>query len=59
VISLSLETKVTAHIQMKVHPEDYNWSSYRTILGLVDDKMTEKDKTLSYFGRNAVVFGPA
>jgi hypothetical protein len=40
--------------KMVEHPEDYNWSSYRTILGICDDKVTEKDKTLGYFGRKSV-----
>ena len=32
--------------KMVAHPEDYPWSSYRVILGLCDDKVSEKDKTL-------------
>ena len=40
--------------KMVAHPEDYNWSSYRGILGLRDDKVSEKDKTLRYFGRKGV-----
>lgn len=40
--------------KMVEHPEDYLWSSYRTILGMADDKITEKDKTFSYFGRKGV-----
>ena len=39
---------------MVAHPEDYNWSSYRGILGLRDDKVSEKDKTLRYFGKKGV-----
>jgi hypothetical protein len=39
---------------MVEHPEDYNWSSYRSILGIRDDKVTERDKTLKYFGRKGV-----
>ena len=35
-------------------PEDYKWSSYRTIINLQDDKITEKQKTLSYFGKKGV-----
>ena len=31
------------------HPEDYPWSSYRTILRISDDRMTQSEKTLSYF----------
>ena len=38
---------VKAH--MVAHPEDYIWSSYRTILGMTDDRMTERDRTLNYF----------
>ena len=40
--------------KMVVHPEDYSWSSYRGILGFSDDKVTEKDKTLRYFGKKGV-----
>lgn len=40
--------------KMVAHPEDYNWSSYRSILGLCDDKLSEKDKTFGYFGKNGV-----
>ena len=39
---------------MTEHPEDYKWSSYRTIINLQDDKITEKQKTLSYFGKKGV-----
>ena len=31
------------------HPEDYPWSSYRTMLRIADDRITEREKTLSYF----------
>ncbi len=31
------------------HPENYRWSSYRTVVGLGDDGITEKAKTLSFF----------
>ena len=31
------------------NPEDYRWSSYCTIIGLTDDKLTETTKTLAYF----------
>lgn len=34
--------------------EDYKWSSYRVLLGLNDDKVTERDKTLNYFGEKGV-----
>lgn len=29
--------------------EHYKWSSYQTILGMSDDKLTETEKTLAYF----------
>lgn len=29
------------------------WSSYRTLLGINDDKMTEAGRTWAYFGKNA------
>ena len=35
------------------HPEDYPWSSYRTMLGISDDKITEIKRTRAYFGENA------
>ena len=38
---------VKAH--MVNNPEDYGWSSYRTMLGISDDKLTARDRTLSYF----------
>lgn len=31
------------------HPEDYPWSSYRTILRITDDRITQSEKTLAYF----------
>ena len=31
------------------YPEDYKWSSYCTMIGITDDKLTEINKTLSYF----------
>lgn len=34
--------------------EDYAWSSYKTLLGMEDDKMTVRDKTLAYFGKQGV-----
>ena len=37
------------------HPEDYPWSSYRTMLGMNDDKMTDIRRTLAYFRGNAVM----
>lgn len=39
--------------KMVEHPEDYPWSSYRTLLGINDDKMTEAGRTWAYFGKNA------
>lgn len=35
------------------HPEDYPWSSYRTMLGISDDKMTDTNRTWGYFGTDA------
>lgn len=32
-----------------LHPEEYPWSSYRTIIGLGDDKLTYTDRTWRYF----------
>lgn len=43
---------VKAH--MVAHPEDYKWSSYRTILGIVDDCITEREKTLRYFKERSI-----
>lgn len=39
--------------KMVEHPEDYPWSSYRTMLGMGDDKITEINRTRAYFGKNA------
>ena len=41
-------------VKMAAHPEDYKWSSYRTIINLQEDKITESQKTLSYFGTKGV-----
>ena len=41
--------------KMVAHPEDYYWSSYRGILGFCDDRVSEKDRTLSYFGEKGVL----
>lgn len=38
------------------NPEDYPWSSYRTMLGLNDDKITQICRTHGYFKKNPVVF---
>lgn len=35
--------------KMAEHPENYKWSSYRTMIALQDDRITEKSRTLSYF----------
>ncbi|MCI6858205.1 MAG: transposase [Eubacterium sp.] len=35
--------------QMVAEPSQYLWSSYRTIVGMADDKLTEITKTLKYF----------
>ena len=40
---------------MAEHPENYLWSSYRTMLGLADDRITERRKTLAYFQGNSVL----
>lgn len=34
---------------MVEHPEDYKWSSYCTMIGLKDDKITRTNRTMSYF----------
>lgn len=33
-------------------PQHYQWSSYRTIIGMENDRITEKQKTLNYFKDN-------
>lgn len=40
--------------KMVFHPEDYPWSSYTTILGIKDDGLTDRDKTLAYFGKSSI-----
>lgn len=40
--------------KMTEHPEDYPWSSYKTIIQMQDDKIAERQKTLSYFGKKGV-----
>ena len=40
--------------QMADYPEDYLWSSYRTMIGIADDGITEKKKTLAYFPKNSI-----
>lgn len=42
--------------KMVANPEDYQWSSYKTIIRMQDDRITESEKTLSYFG-NSGIFG--
>ena len=37
------------------YPEDYRWSSYRTMIGLGDDKITQISRTQAYFGRDAAM----
>ena len=40
--------------RMAAHPEDYRWSSYRTVLGMSDDRITVREKTLGYFKGKSV-----
>ncbi len=35
--------------RMTAHPEDYRWSSYKAMVGMGDDGLTKREKTLSYF----------
>ena len=42
------------YTQMINYPEDYLWSSYRTMIGITDDGITERKKTLAYFSKNSV-----
>ena len=37
------------------YPEEYRWSSYQTMVGLSDDKITMVSKTLAYFKNNSVM----
>lgn len=41
--------------KMAAHPEDYKWSSYRAMLALKDDRITERNRTLSYFKNQSVL----
>lgn len=41
--------------RMAAHPEDYRWSSYRAMIGMQDDRITEKRRTLSYFKDQSVL----
>ncbi|MDD7218654.1 MAG: transposase [Clostridia bacterium] len=40
---------------MAEHPVNYQWSSYRTMIGLADDGITERKKTLAYFPVNSTI----
>ena len=40
--------------RMAAHPEDYKWSSYRTMLGISDDQITVKERTLGYLKGKSV-----
>lgn len=40
--------------KMVTKAEYYIWSSYRDILGISDDKMTDRDKTLGYFRKKGI-----
>ena len=40
---------------MVKYPEEYRWSSYRTMIGLTEDKITMVSKTLAYFKNNSVM----
>lgn len=35
--------------KMVAYPQDYKWSSYKTILGMEDQRIVEREKILSYF----------
>ena len=39
--------QVSGRSDMADYPEDYLWSSYRTMIGITDDGITEKKKTLA------------
>lgn len=41
---------------MVENPEDYPWSSYRTMLRMNSDKITQSSRTHAYFGKNPVVY---
>ncbi len=40
--------------KMVAHPENYKWSSYRTMIMQNDDGLTERIRTLSYFKNQSV-----
>ena len=35
--------------KMVGYPQDYKWSSYKTMIGMEDQRIVEKEKILSYF----------
>ena len=37
------------------HPEDNPWRSYRTMISMNDDKITQVNRTHGYFGKNAAI----
>ena len=41
--------------KMAAHPEDYKWSSYRAMLALKDERITERNRILSYFKKQSVL----
>lgn len=41
--------------RMVEHPEDYPWSSYRTMIGMNYDKITQINRTHRFFKNNAVI----
>lgn len=43
-----VKAKITAH------PEDYKWSSYKTMIHMQEDRISETVKTLSYFGKKGI-----
>ena len=38
---------------MTLHPEEYRWSSYKTIIAMTDDQITSSYKTLAYFSNHS------
>ena len=54
-----LQTSRYIHLNpVKAHmsecPEHYKWSSYNTMIGISDDKITAKERTLAYFKGNRI-----
>ena len=41
--------------KMAAHPEDYKWSSYRAMLALKDERITERNRILSYFKNQSLL----